>query len=476
MAQHDMNIANQGFPAFRADLNDALGALVSNSSGSTEPSTMFAHQFWVDTSANPSVLKQRNADNDAWITIGSINQTNDTFNLAVAQGGTGAADASGARTNLGLVIGTDVQAYSANLAGYAATGIGFRNRIINGDMRIDQRNNGAAVTINDTSAYTVDRWFGEDVTDGAFTVQRDSSAPAGFNFSARITVTTADSSLAAGQYAVFTQRIEGFNWADLSWGTAAAQTVTLSFWTRSSLTGTFGGVVQNGAENYSYPFTYTISAADTWEYKTITIVGPTAGTWIGATNARAVILTFSLGSGSTFTGPAGAWVAADDRGGATGQTNVMGTLNATWFVTGVQLEVGTVATSFDFRSYGTELALCQRYFEKSFNQSTAPAQNAGASGAFRFVQAISVNLRQICCGTAFFRVTKRATPTVTLFNPEAANSLPRNQQRALDWVDAGSLGKASPSDSVIQFTDWTTASAGGAGDDFTVQWTASAEL
>ena len=241
---------------------------------------------------------------------------------------------------------------------------GFRNRIINGDMRIDQRNAGAAVTINGTAAYTVDRWFGEDVTDGVFTVQQDSSAPTGFNFSAKITITTADASLAAGQYAVFTQRIEGFNTADLMWGTANAKTITLSFWVRSSLTGTFGGVLANSAENYSYPFTYSISAANTWEQKSVTVTGPTAGTWIGATNGKGMIVTFALGSGSTYVGTAGAWAAADYRGGATGQTSVIGTLNATWYITGVQLEVGSVATPFERRDYGRELAMCQRYYYK----------------------------------------------------------------------------------------------------------------
>lgn len=242
---------------------------------------------------------------------------------------------------------------------------GFRNRIINGDMEIDQRNAGAAVTLNGASAYTVDRWFGEDITDGIFTVQRDSSAPTGFSFSAKVTVTTADASLAATQYAVFTQRIEGFNTADLGWGTANAKTVTLSFWVRSSLTGTFGGVLANSAENYSYPFTYTISVANTWEQKTVTVVGPTAGTWIGATNGKGMIVTFGLGSGSTYVGTAGAWAAADYRGGATGQTNVISTLNATWYVTGVQLEVGSVATPFERRDYGRELAMCQRYYYKA---------------------------------------------------------------------------------------------------------------
>jgi hypothetical protein len=309
---------------------------------------------------------------------------------------------------------------AAQLAQYGANNVGlsFKNRLINGDMGIDQRNAGAAVTINDTAAYTVDRWFGEDVTDGAFTVQQIADAPVGFSNSARITITTADASLAAGQYAVFVQRIEGFNTADLAWGTANAATVTLSFWTKSSLTGTFGGVVSNGAENYSYPFTYTISAANTWEYKTITIVGPTAGTWVGSTNGKGLVLGFSLGSGSTYTGTAGAWVAADDRGGATGQTNIISTLSATWQVTGVQLEKGTVATSFDYLPYTTELALCQRYFCKTYNMDIVPGagSNAGYPGSLR--TAIQTTNSYTGLGPWSFPVYMRATPSMTVYNPQ----------------------------------------------------------
>jgi hypothetical protein len=291
----------------------------------------------------------------------------------------------------------------SNMPGY--------NRLINGSMVIDQRNAGAAVTVNGAAAYTVDRWFGEDVTDGVFTVQQDSSAPTGFNFSAKITTTTADASLAAGQYAVFTQRIEGFNTADLMWGTANAKTVTLSFWVRSSLTGTFGGVLANSAENYSYPFTYSISAADTWEQKSVTVTGPTAGTWIGATNGKGMIVTFALGSGSTYVGTAGAWAAADYRGGATGQTSVIGTLNATWYITGAQLEVGSVATPFERRDYGRELIMCQRYYETSYDSGTAVPTNTG-NGAIWFCPT----------GTRLvysypFKVTKRASPTVVFYSP-----------------------------------------------------------
>jgi len=143
---------------------------------------------------------------------------------------------------------------------------GARNRIINGDMRIDQRNAGASVTPT-SLAYTVDRWAAAEQTDGSITVQRSTTAPAGFANSLLVTVTSADASLGATQYAVIDQPIEGTNVDDLAWGTASAKTVTLSFWVRSSVTGTFGGSIQNSAQDRSYPFSYTISSANTWEQK-----------------------------------------------------------------------------------------------------------------------------------------------------------------------------------------------------------------
>jgi len=237
----------------------------------------------------------------------------------------------------------------------------FKNRIINGAMVIDQRNAGAAVT---SSTYCPDRWRVEQTTDGAFSAQQVSDAPTGFVNSLKWTVTTADASLAATQYATVRQGIEGFNTADLMWGTANAAIVTLSFWVKSSLTGTFGGVFGNAAFNRSYPFTYTISAANTWEQKTVTITGDTTGTW-EKTNSAGIQLYFGLGAGSTYSGTAGAWTGSGLIS-ATSAVNVMGTLNATWQVTGVQLEKGSTATSFDYRPYGTELALCQRYYWKLF--------------------------------------------------------------------------------------------------------------
>jgi hypothetical protein len=217
-------------------------------------------------------------------------------------------------------------------------GMGMRNRIINGDMRIDQRNAGAAVTLTAGGIYTVDRWQGVENTDGAMTALRYEDVLAGFVTSVKCTTTTADGSLASSQNVQFRQAIEGLNVADLGWGTANAKTITLSFWVRSSLTGTFGGSLRNSAVNRSYPFTYAISVADTWEYKTVTIAGDTSGTWL-TTTSTGIILTFSLGAGTDFSGTAGAWAGANNTS-ATGAVSVIGTLNATWYITGVQLEVG----------------------------------------------------------------------------------------------------------------------------------------
>ena len=252
----------------------------------------------------------------------------------------------------------------------------FKNRIINGAMVIDQRNAGASVTPTSTggSTFLLDRWKADISQASKFSVQQSSTAPTGFTNSMAVTSLSAYAVGAAEVFAI-TQIIEGYNIADLGWGAAGAQTVTLSFWVRSSLTGTFGIVLENSANNRSYPATYTISAANTWEQKSITIAGDTSGTWV-TNSGKGVQIKFGLGVGSTLSGTAGAWAAAD-YWGATGATSVVGTNGATFYITGVQLEVGTVATSFDYRSYGTELALCQRYFVKyggGDSNPFAPAQ------------------------------------------------------------------------------------------------------
>ena len=237
----------------------------------------------------------------------------------------------------------------------------FRNRIINGSMQIDQRNAGASVTLA-ASGYTLDRWRAGMSLASKFSVQQNAGSvapPEGFTNYLGMT-SLSSYALAASEIFNISQRIEGFNTADLGFGTATAKAVTLSFWARSSLTGTFGGSLQNSDNSRSYPFSYTISVANTWEQKSITIAGDTSSTWVGATNGLGIQVVFSLGTGSTFSGTAGAWASADYRS-ATGATSVVGTNGATFYITGVQLEKGSTATSFDYRPYGTELALCQRY-------------------------------------------------------------------------------------------------------------------
>jgi len=266
-----------------------------------------------------------------------------------------------------------------------ATGLlsGMRNRIINGAMVFDQRNAGASVTITTDGTYTLDRWVAGRSQSSKFSVQQDSSANTVAGFTSSLKVTSLSSySITSTDFFVISQYIEGLNSiADLNWGTANAKTVTLSFYVRSSLTGTFGGSLQNSSYNRSYPFTYTISVANTWEQKTITIAGDTSGTWL-ATNGIGIVVNFGLGIGSTYSGTAGAW-AGSNFFSATGATSVVGTNGATFYITGVQLEVGSTATSFDYRPYTTELQLCQRYFQKrqlGFN-------GVGGTGAIVYMQA-----------------------------------------------------------------------------------------
>jgi hypothetical protein len=283
------------------------------------------------------------------------------------------------------------------LLGTYAQYTGFKNRIINGAMVIDQRNAGASVTQGTTGTqYSVDRWGIYGNVTSKFTAQQSTTVPAGYINSLLITSSSAYS-VASGDNFLLYQKIEGLNTTDLGWGAVGAQSVTLSFWVRSSLTGTFGGSIQNSAQNYCYPFSYTISSANTWEQKSITITGPTSGTWL-TTNGIGVGVQFGIGVGSTYSGTAGAW-AATTYISATGATSIIGTSGATWYITGVQLEKGSTATSFDYRPYGTELALCQRY---CFLTSTNSPYNGGAdsttSGIF----------------TIYHPVTMRAIPSVSV--------------------------------------------------------------
>lgn len=257
----------------------------------------------------------------------------------------------------------------------------FKNRIINGDMRIDQRNAGASVTPANND-YTLDRWQVTVSQSSKFTVQQSTTAPVGFTNSQKVTSSSAYS-VGASDYFALRQRIEGFNCADLAWGTASAATVTLSFRVYSSLTGTFGGSIGNSAWDRSYPFSYTISSANTWTTISITIPGDTSGTWL-TNNGIGIQVVFGLGVGSTYSGTAGAW-SGSLLISATGATSVVGTNGATFYITGVQLEAGSVATPFERRQYTTELQLCQRYFQLSDSVWGVATSATNVGGTTQFV-------------------------------------------------------------------------------------------
>jgi hypothetical protein len=351
---HDGTTAG-GNPLLRQDLSNLPAGTIDNA----------------DINASAGIVDTKLA---TIATAGKVSNSATTATSANTNSAIVARDASGNFT-AGTITGALTGAASSNVlkAGDTMTGnltvpslnggplAGTRNRIINGDMRIDQRNNGAVVTLGVADAYTVDRWNAQEDTDGGMTAERSTTAPAGFIYSLLFTTTTADTSLGATQSAWLRQHVEGLNVDDLAWGTANAKTITLSFWVRSSLTGTFGGSATNSAVNRSYPFTFTISSANTFEYKTITIPGDTTGTWL-ADAGRGITIFLGLGVGSTYSGTAATWAGAAYYS-ATGATSVVGTNGATFYITGVQLEPGTVATPFERRIYGQELALCQRYFQ-----------------------------------------------------------------------------------------------------------------
>ena len=287
----------------------------------------------------------------------------------------------------GIAIDTSGHVTVDGVAYPSAGSLSGRNRIINGDMRIDQRNAGASVTATSSRAYVTDRWFCQEDTDGSMTVQQSTTAPAGFTNSLLVTVTGTDSSIGAAQFAKLEQRIEGYNVADFGFGAAGAQSVTLSFRVRSSVTGTYSGAIYNSPANRSYPFEYTISSANTWESKTVTIAGDTTGTWL-TDNGIGISVVFPLALGSDYQGTGSQWNGAQDWG-TSNQTNLLATNGATFYITGVQLEVGSVATPFERRSYGQELSLCQRYFQ-------------------------SINIFVSSAGYPhMFSVTKRSAPTVS---------------------------------------------------------------
>ncbi len=328
----------------------------------------------------------------------------------------------------------------------ASSSATMKNRIINGAMVIDQRNNGGSVTNATSAIYTVDRWASYGSVASKFSVQQNAGSvtpPTGFANYLGITSLSSYSVTSTDEFEVY-QIIEGYNVADLNWGKTNAKTVTLSFWVYSSLTGTFGGALQSTGASRSYPFSYSIPVANTWTPISIIINGDTTGTW-NITNGQGIVVFFGLGQGSTRSATAGAWTTGNFNN-ATGATSVVGTSGATFYLTGVQLEVGTVASSFDYRDIGRELIMCQRYYETG--SSILPAFYTGGNfgGGVIIVK---------------YSVTKR---TAASFNPTRTGG-------------SGSVTTLSSGNNTQESSQvWWGASSANVGDYSNFTWTAIAEL
>jgi hypothetical protein len=312
---------------------------------------------------------------------------------------------TGSQISSNTVANTNIQTGAIeNYMRSANLDFGMRNRIINGAMVIDQRNVGANTTV-DSTKYTVDRWRAETggaTGGGIFVAQRSTVAPAGFTNSLSCTVTTTDTSLGTGDLSEISQIIEGFNIADLGWGTASARPITLSFWVRSSVTESYSIGFQNDGNNRSYVAVYTVNAANTWEQKIITVPGDTSGTWL-TNNGIGLQIRWCFATGSNrVAGSANAWSSSNSIA-VSGTTNpLMGTNGATFYITGVQLEEGSQATSFEYRQFTTELALCQRYFYKLGGTGVNTRLGVG-----HYEDSTAVR------GAIPFPVTMRAIPTAT---------------------------------------------------------------
>ena len=353
-----------------------------------------------------------------------------------------------------------------NASGSAITSQSGQNLIINGNMAIDQRNNGASVTPA-SGGYTLDRWQYIASQASKMTVQQSSVAPSGFTHSTLITTSSAFS-VGSTDIFGFRQNIEGLNISDLAWGTADAKTVTISFWVRSSLTGTFAGNIQNDAQDRSYVFSFTINSANTWEQKSVTVTGDTTGTWL-TTNGTGMRLGFVLGAGSSQENTAGSWHSGSARS-VSGATSVVGTSGATWQITGLQLEVGDTATDFENLQYTTQLQLCQRYFSTSYGNNPVGTNTWDGTFAGRNYNTASRSENVV---NIHFPVQMRANPTLTAYSKGGTSGKLVTGSITIDASATESTCALRGSNTILRAV---TGASVGAAQWYQFHYTASAEL
>lgn len=287
-------------------------------------------------------------------------------------------------------------------------GFGFRNLIINGDMRIAQRG-----TSYNTAVYTVDRWYYGKFGGSATSSSQSTDAPAGFTNSLRI---TSSYGFASGfsSFSALEQRIEGLNTAFLSYGTANAKQTVLSFWVKSSLSGEHAVCFSNSAQNRKYITTYTVNASNTWEQKFITVPGDMSGTWLtDNTIGLRVLFVAQAGSGER-TSTLNQWFTDSSTVviASTGMVDPLATTGNIFAITGVQLEQNYQATPFEQRPIGVELQLCQRYYEKSYSNTVAPGTNTLKGAVYSSTTSDGFSNGTY---TLKFAVEKRAVPDITFY-------------------------------------------------------------
>lgn len=478
----------------------ANGLLYTYASGTTTPLTTYTNQFETTANTNPIVLDARGEASVFLLagfsyrfvlqnSSGVTQYTTDPFNAFGSMSGQNSSSVlitggviSGVTINgpingnvTGNLTGNVVGDLFGNVNGGAIVGTsynggqlaGLRNKIINGAMEVAQRGVLFSVVSGATATgYTLDRYTRVASTPAVLDVAQGLDGPASdptLPFSLRCTVTTADATVAATDLWTVLQKIEGYSARDL-----IGKTFTLSFWVRSAKTGVHCVSFQNSfasSTDRSYVVEYNVSFANTWEYKEITVIGGliTAGTW-DWTNGAGVNVGWALCCGANWQGTPGSWQSAVLYGTAS-QVNVLDTIGNVFAITGVQLEIGNVATSFEHRPFGVELFMCQRYYEKSFPYATAPAQNTGATLGAAYATGQVVN--QAFSTSVTFAVAKRAAPTITTYAPDAATA---------NW----STNTTTPTAVTANIGDSAFALIGNtavtAGNGYSIHWQAVAEL
>lgn len=354
--------------------------------------------------------------------------------------------------------------------------LGFRNRIIGGDFQTNPWQRGTTIAITaGSSGYGPDRFTATSAGANAFSLIKTADAPtvaqAGVYTSSclHLDVTTQDASLAASDLCVINQHIEGYNIADLGFGQTGTRYVTLSFWVKSTITGTYGASLANSANNRSYVKEYTVDAADTWERKVLTFPVDTTGTWL-YTNGVGLRVRWAVMAGTDFQTTADAW-AAGNYLATSAQANGVSSTSNNFKLALIQLEAGAHASTFEAIDAKTVLSLCQRYYEKSFAQGSAPAQNFGTEG-ISLTRAIVAGANASSWNIPY-KVAKRTDPTLTFYNPSAANAEARDISAGADCSSTALSANSNDSTLIISATGNAGSSQNGA---IAIHWAASAEL